>query len=544
MHGSERPSTGFEIEPIPSDMAYERRWLNWRTELRDGKWTKVPVDPHTGANAKSNDPETWGTLTDAWEHALERDLGIGFALGDGWLGVDIDDCTSKGGPVEPWVDEWLRSHAAYAERSVSGTGVHVITRGTVLPAWSANRRGRVEVYQANRYFTVSGDALYYGRECPPIQDALEALCRAHLAKPTIEAPAPVERLSGAPGGLDDSASDWALVCGLLQQGKARDVVEATLRLKMQQEGRGEKASRPDYIPNTVAKAAQSVVVQPGRRYQPPPMPRVLEVKPFRKTETEPAMRPVVVEGLVRRGEVCNWIGAPKTGKSWLLHRLICGMVGGGGFPGGKQGRNSLQVERGRVLLCDVELHAETLENRLWWTATQTGTTAADLEANLDLIVGRGLTLALQDIEETVAARGKGYYQAICLDAFYRFIPAGMSENENADMTQLYNAIDRIALAADAAIFVVHHTTKGVQTSKSIMDVGAGAGAIGRATDTHITFLRHRQEGCISMQAETRSFPRPEARVLSQKPAFPCLAFDEKLDPTDLWYPGCEKDEDE
>ena len=129
---------------------------------------------------------------------------------------------------------------------------------------------------------------------------------------------------------------------------------------------------------------------------------------------------------------------------------------------------------------------------------------------------------------------------ICLDALYRLVPAGMRENENSDMTQIYNQIDRIALAADAAVLVVHHTTKGVQTEKGTMDVGAGAGAIGRATDTHVTFLRHADEDCIVMNAETRSFRRPEARVLHTD--WPDIAFDSTRDAAKLWNPSQKRTE--
>jgi len=155
---------------------------------------------------------------------------------------------------------------------------------------------------------------------------------------------------------------------------------------------------------------------------------------------------------------------------------------------------------------------------------------------------RGEWATLDDVEATVEAQPAGTWNVIALDAFYRFIPPGMRENENADMTQIYNQLDRIAKKANAAIVVVHHTTKGTQTEKSTMDVGAGAGAIGRATDTHVTFLRHRKDGYLVMNAETRSFKRPSPRVIHLDP--PDIAFDSTLDPTDLWYPGCDAAEDE
>ena len=441
MHGSKAASTAFDIEHIPEAMKAEPRWVCWKAEFRDGKWTKVPVNPLFGSKARSNDPTTWGRFDSAVSHASRHGYGIGFMLGDGWLGVDIDECRMPDGEPEPWVAEWLSTHRAYAEWSVGGSGVHVITKGTTLPEWSANRRGPVEVYEVGRFFTVSGKAMFRDRGTEPIQGPLEALCRARLADPPMTAS---ERPRASAGLVDRSAEDWAVVCDALKRGVSRDVVEAILRTKMEADGRGEKARRPDYIPNTVDKAERTLQLSPRAAKPIIAEPRVLVGKPFR-LDREPALREVIVEGLVRRGEVCNWIGAPKTGKSWLMHRLIMGMVSGVGFPGGRG--HCIGTKRGKVLLVDVELHAETLEHRLWRTAEQVGVCERDLE-NLSVLVGRGESMTLDDLEATIEAAGKGCYQAIVLDAFYRFIPAGMSENENADMTQLYNQIDRIAKAGD------------------------------------------------------------------------------------------------
>ncbi len=89
--GSSEPKTAFEIEDIPQAMIAERRWVNWRGVQRDGRWTKVPLLPGGDFPASSTDPLTWGTFADCVEAAThDHTIGIGFCLGDGWLGVDFD----------------------------------------------------------------------------------------------------------------------------------------------------------------------------------------------------------------------------------------------------------------------------------------------------------------------------------------------------------------------------------------------------------------------------------------------------------------------
>ena len=46
---------------IPKSLAELDQWVNWRFELREDKWTKVPLQPN-GRAAKSNDPSTWATF--------------------------------------------------------------------------------------------------------------------------------------------------------------------------------------------------------------------------------------------------------------------------------------------------------------------------------------------------------------------------------------------------------------------------------------------------------------------------------------------------
>ena len=47
-----------------------RQWVCWEWEQRDGKATKVPRSPHEPRHAKSGDPTTWGTLTEARQSTL------------------------------------------------------------------------------------------------------------------------------------------------------------------------------------------------------------------------------------------------------------------------------------------------------------------------------------------------------------------------------------------------------------------------------------------------------------------------------------------
>ena len=71
----------FRADVIPLELRERHQWVCWRWGKRNGKRTKVPVNPHTGRNGDVTDPATLGTLEQALDCCTRRRLaGIGFAF--------------------------------------------------------------------------------------------------------------------------------------------------------------------------------------------------------------------------------------------------------------------------------------------------------------------------------------------------------------------------------------------------------------------------------------------------------------------------------
>ena len=77
------------------------------------------------------------------------------------------------------------------------------------------------------------------------------------------------------------------------------------------------------------------------------------------------------------------------------------------------------------------------------------------------------------------------------------------------MTAIFNKIDHYAEITGSAFAIVHHSSKGDQSDKSVTDMGSGAGSISRATDTHLVIRPHETEGMAVLEAVTRSFKQVE-----------------------------------
>ncbi len=163
-----------------------KQWVCWRSEERDGRPTKIPYSPLTSKRASSTDPDTWSGYPEAVAAYKEYEYdGIGFVFteADPFCGVDLDRCLDpETGEIEPWAQEIIDELDSYTEISPSGTGVHILVRAT-LPE-GRNRKGRIEMYGRDRYFTMSGRHLKgTPRTVEGRQEQILALRRRVLGEP-------------------------------------------------------------------------------------------------------------------------------------------------------------------------------------------------------------------------------------------------------------------------------------------------------------------------------------------------------------------------
>lgn len=156
---------------VPQPLQLTPRWSTWRYFDRDGRKAKVP-------SARVNDPRTWMTFEDAVSRAEVPSVrdhgGIGFLLGDGWSGVDLD-AVIVDGQLRDDVYPILGEIRGYQEISPSGNGVKCIGRGdrvglelnyknTPLPSPGVTTEPAVTLWTGPRFFTVTGRILPTSRD--------------------------------------------------------------------------------------------------------------------------------------------------------------------------------------------------------------------------------------------------------------------------------------------------------------------------------------------------------------------------------------------
>jgi primase-polymerase (primpol)-like protein len=145
------------LENIPEELRQRPQWVVWKLEKRDDKPTKMPYIAGGVGKASTTDLLTWEPFEDAltgYESGAYDGIGFVFCSGDPYVGVDLDGCVDpETGEVALWAAQIIGGLDSYTELSPSGTGVHIISRGRIP---SSGRRGSVEMYSQERFFTMTG----------------------------------------------------------------------------------------------------------------------------------------------------------------------------------------------------------------------------------------------------------------------------------------------------------------------------------------------------------------------------------------------------
>lgn len=156
----------YDYSNIPNELKEERNWVCWTTD-------KLPKNPHTGMNAQSNNPDTWGTFEEALNACNKYNFdGLGFVFdGKKYFGVDLDKCLDD----DDFITEFVETLGSYTEYSKSNLGIHIICKGK-LPE-GRRRKGNVEMYCTGRYFIMTGNV--YNEKYKEIKDCTESIKVLH-----------------------------------------------------------------------------------------------------------------------------------------------------------------------------------------------------------------------------------------------------------------------------------------------------------------------------------------------------------------------------
>lgn len=414
---------------------------------------------------------------------------IGFFLGYGVVGVDLDECRNdETGMVEPWALETIRELNSYTELSPSRTGFHIFARGELPKA--GNRKGRMEIYSTGRFFTVTG---WHVEGTPKTVEncaTLAAVQDRMLTGVAVEPEKP--KAQDKPAPVDESAEDWKIIASVAEDVKSRDA--ATIEKEIVQRYPERFAARQATKGNRGANSywfytVKRFLAQTPANGSQPKFANVLEFTTADKFKMER------VEWLwkyrIPLGELTLFAGIPGAGKSQVSIDLISRITNGADFC---DSDSLTPLGQDVILLSGEDSKEKTVLPRL---------TAAD--ANLGFVHFVKMTTVRQDqqtkterqialdtdLEKIEAAvRKKINIKLVVLDPLDCYL-GRLNKNKDSEMRPLMDRLASFAKTLNIAVVVVMHLNK--SNERAAIDRVAGGGSLVQAPRASWLFMKDPKE---------------------------------------------------
>lgn len=228
--GTEEGLLPVEREVYPAGLCSPdvARWLTWKEDDDDGE--KIPRAPHVHSSfpdkyADSQDSALWTDFETAHEWANKLPgHNLAFVIrnraeypDEDLVLIDYDDVRDpETETIHPTVRDHLEAAGSYADLSPSGTGIHILCRGSLpgdmtaldgaLPADERFPDASIEVYASARFVTMTGrHLLSTPRETQPAEKFLARL--ADVYAPQTESSDDADEDSAADASEDSTADD-------------------------------------------------------------------------------------------------------------------------------------------------------------------------------------------------------------------------------------------------------------------------------------------------------------------------------------------------
>ncbi len=527
------------MDGIPEELKKYPHWINWK--LVDGE--KRPAK-----KLKT------GHMT--FEQAASKSEKVGFVLSasDPFVCFDFDKCIEDGEITDPRVASVVKQLNSYTEISQSGTGLHVFVKGRKPGDRSRTDKGKVEIYDKDRFIAVTGNVFQgkstikrrpraikeiyseiFGDETSPsgadkassptslpnCRDKDDTLDRIHHSKDAFKFDEFLNE--GARAGSDRSASDQSFFNMLAFY--SRGNVEVMKEIAFESALYRSKWDRTDYINRTINVALETV-----------PPPRVQNDYFIYDLHTQEITPPQwLLEGYLVKDSLATLIGNTGIGKSFVAIDIGLSVSTGTEWHGCK-------VEQGGVLyLCGEGKNGIKARIRAWLKHHNVSSpgnffgVSQSPAVMLDETFVDDLITQIQNAEQFMGSVGM-----VIIDTLNTNWGGG-DENAVSDMTKFTDACRRIRDTTGACVLIVHHTAKGNNRD------GRGSSSLKGAMDTQLLLSEDKGVTELRVQKQKDHYAEPPftlelKRVEITAEITSCVAILKRREPTSPEDEPWEEDE--
>ena len=235
----------------------------------------------------------------------------------------------------------------------------------------------------------------------------------------------------------------------------------------------------------------------------------------------PPRPPLLIDGLLHRGEKLVFGGASKSFKSWTALDMGLSIAAGADFWGH-------HTTQGPVLYINLELNNWSAKERIQTICTAKG---IPLPEAFDLWNLRGTNARAEDLLADISDER---WSLIIIDPIYKLLN-GRDENAAGDIGSLMALLESLTVKTGAAIVFAAHFAKGNAAGKESLDRVSGSGVFIRDPDHIITLTKHEEPDCFTVEPTLRSMGSPEPFVVRWN--YPLFDRVEGIDPKDIKQPG-------
>lgn len=226
---------------------------------------------------------------------------------------------------------------------------------------------------------------------------------------------------------------------------------------------------------------------------------------------DPALAPVLIDGVLRRGHKMLIAGPSKAGKSFALMEMCIAIAEGIPWFG-------FNCERGKVLYINMELDRPSAYKRFKDIYQGMNVPPNHLK-NISIWNMRGHSIPMDKLTPKLIRRAqKEKFDAVIIDPIYKVLTG--SENDAEQMAKFTNNFDKVAAELGTSVIYCHHHSKGAQGGKSSMDRSSGSGVFARDPDAILDLIELEVTDSLRKQQDARAVANFYAsKIRDEKPEY-------------------------
>lgn len=226
---------------------------------------------------------------------------------------------------------------------------------------------------------------------------------------------------------------------------------------------------------------------------------------------DPALAPVLIDRVLRRGHKMLIAGPSKAGKSFALMEMCIAIAEGIPWFG-------FNCERGKVLYINMELDRPSAYKRFKDIYQGMNVPPNHLK-NISIWNMRGHSIPMDKLTPKLIRRAqKEKFDAVIIDPIYKVLTG--SENDAEQMAKFTNNFDKVAAELGTSVIYCHHHSKGAQGGKSSMDRSSGSGVFARDPDAILDLIELEVTDSLRKQQDARAVANfYAAKIRDEKPEY-------------------------